>query len=248
MSDSQVRLQVATDRAAGKHIGDSRDRGKRGLGLIGHGDEPADDSATFVAGEVQDGEGAVVDCFAVDAVLRVEARCTQFVRDGPRSTGSALRRMGEQAAGSAASTPSLSYGLRRLIGLRRAVPVIDMQAVMIPVLWRGAELVERIGALVGAAHEVGLPVIAIQQTGPPSLSLRSHGPGLAGGPPVCASKTATRASVRARPTASSKPSWATSSERGITTVVVVGAATDFCVEATVRAAVCRGLDVALVGH
>ena len=40
------------------------------------------------------------------------------------------------------------------------------------------------------------------------------------------------------------------SERGITTVVVVGAATDFCVDATVRAAVSRGLNVDLVsdGH
>ena len=40
------------------------------------------------------------------------------------------------------------------------------------------------------------------------------------------------------------------SERGITTVVVVGAATDFCVDATVRAAVSCGLNVDLVsdGH
>ncbi|MGB0091860.1 MAG: isochorismatase family protein, partial [Solirubrobacteraceae bacterium] len=40
------------------------------------------------------------------------------------------------------------------------------------------------------------------------------------------------------------------SERGITTVVVVGAATDFCVDATVGAVVSRGLNVDLVsdGH
>ncbi|MGB0091702.1 MAG: isochorismatase family protein [Solirubrobacteraceae bacterium] len=44
--------------------------------------------------------------------------------------------------------------------MRRALLVIDMQEVMRQVLWRGAELAERIAQLVAAAHQSGAPIIA----------------------------------------------------------------------------------------
>jgi nicotinamidase-related amidase len=43
--------------------------------------------------------------------------------------------------------------------MRRALLVIDMQEVMRQVLWRG-ELAERIGQVLAAAHQSGVPVIA----------------------------------------------------------------------------------------
>ncbi len=49
----------------------------------------------------------------------------------------------------------------------RAPLIIDMQEVLIPVIWRGEELVDRIAVLAKSAREEGVPVIAIQQTGPP---------------------------------------------------------------------------------
>ncbi|MDQ6805864.1 MAG: isochorismatase family protein [Actinomycetota bacterium] len=45
--------------------------------------------------------------------------------------------------------------------------IIDMQEAMRPVIWRFEELANRIAGLVQKAREQGVPVIAVQQTGPP---------------------------------------------------------------------------------
>jgi hypothetical protein len=55
-------------------------------------------------------------------------------------------------------------GLRSLSGMRRSLWVIDVQGGMRQVLWWGAELAQRIGQLVAAAHQSGVSVIAIRQT------------------------------------------------------------------------------------
>jgi nicotinamidase-related amidase len=134
--------------------------------------------------------------------------------------------------------------------MRRALLVIDMQEVMRPVLWRGAELVERIAKLVTAAHQSGVPVIAIQQTGPPGSPFDPSGPGWQVDARLCLREGDMRVRKSATDSFYETELGDLLSERGITTVVVVGAATDFCVDATVRAAVSCGLNVDLVsdGH
>ncbi len=125
-----------------------------------------------------------------------------------------------------------------------------MQQVMRPVLWRGAELVERIAQLVAAAHRARVPVIAIQQTGPVGSPFDPADPGWRPDPRLCLADTDLRISKSATDSFFGTELGDVLSERHITTLVVVGAATDFCVDATVRAAVSREFNVDLVsdGH
>jgi len=44
--------------------------------------------------------------------------------------------------------------------------IIDMQSALVPNLWRGEELADRIALLAQRARSQGAPVVAIQQTGP----------------------------------------------------------------------------------
>jgi nicotinamidase-related amidase len=134
--------------------------------------------------------------------------------------------------------------------MRRALLVIDMQEVMRPVLWRGAELVERIAELVAAAHQSGVPVIAIQQTGPSGSPFDPDSPGWQVDSRLCLKDGDMRVRKSATDSFYETELGDLLSERGITTVVVVGAATEFCVDATVRAAASHGFDVDLVrdGH
>lgn len=125
-----------------------------------------------------------------------------------------------------------------------------MQAAIVPDLWRGAELAERIGELVGAAHEADVPVVAIQQTGPPGSPFDPASPGWQLDPRLRVADSDLRIRKGATDSFFGTQLGALLAERGITTVIVVGAATDFCVDATVRAAVSHGLNVDLVsdGH
>ena len=140
--------------------------------------------------------------------------------------------------------------MRSLSGMQRALLVIDMQRMMRPVLWRGAELVERIVQLVAAAHRARVPAIAIQQTGPPGSPFDPADPGWQPDARLRLADTDLRISKSATDSFFGTELGDLLSERDITTVVVVGAATDFCVDATVRAAVSRGFNVDLVsdGH
>jgi nicotinamidase-related amidase len=128
--------------------------------------------------------------------------------------------------------------------------VIDMQAGMIPVLWQGAQLVERIGELISAARKAEVPVIAIQQTGPPGSPFDPVSPGWRLDARLGVGEGDLRIQKSATDSFFGTELGDVLSARGITTVIVVGAATDFCVDATVRAAVSRGLNVDLVsdGH
>lgn len=102
-----------------------------------------------------------------------------------------------------------------------ALLVVDVQVAFVPLIWRGEELVDRIASLVAAARAQGVPVIAVQQTGPAGTQLAS-GAGLAD----------------------------LLAARDVDTVVITGVATDYCVDATARSALSHGLDVVLVsdGH
>lgn len=141
-------------------------------------------------------------------------------------------------------------GLRSLCRMRRALVVIDMQQTMRQVLWRGADLVERIAELVAAAHRSGVPVIAIQQTGPQGSPFDPASTGWQLDPLLRLRDGDLRIRKSATDSFFNTELGDLLSERGIATVIVTGGATDYCVDATVRAAVSRGLNVDLVsdGH
>lgn len=121
---------------------------------------------------------------------------------------------------------------------------------MIPILWRGAELVDRIAQLAAQARARDVPVIVIQQTGPVGSPFDPATPGWE----ASARLQLRDSDLRIRKTATDS-FFDTElddvlNRHCVTTVVITGAATDYCVDATVRAALSRGLDVDLVsdGH
>ncbi|MGM1062497.1 isochorismatase family cysteine hydrolase [Saccharothrix sp. Mg75] len=131
-----------------------------------------------------------------------------------------------------------------------ALLIVDVQEMLVPVVWRGEELVARIASLARAARREGVPVVALRQVGPPGTAFGPEVPGtrlsplLGLGPEdVVVRKTATDAFYRTGLAA-------LLAERGVRTVVLTGVATDYCVDATARSALSHGLDVVLVsdGH
>ncbi|MCO1577360.1 cysteine hydrolase [Crossiella sp. SN42] len=131
--------------------------------------------------------------------------------------------------------------------MRPALLIVDMQEVLIPLIWRGAALADRIAALARTARDRGVPVIALRQTGDPGTLFDPESPGsqlstrLGLAPTdVVVPKTATDAFYRT-------DLAALLAERGVDTVVLTGVATDYCVDATARSALSHGLDVLLVG-
>ena len=88
-------------------------------------------------------------------------------------------------------------------------------------LWRGAELVERIAQLVAAAHRARVPVIAIQQTGPPGSPFDPADPARSGTQPGdrCPSATSQQLSLSAQqPTSVSMRPFAQRSAAGSTSI------------------------------
>jgi nicotinamidase-related amidase len=139
---------------------------------------------------------------------------------------------------------------RSIGGMPRALVVIDMQAALVPAMWRGDELAERLGGLVEEARANGVPVVYLQQDGPPDSPYAPGAPGW-------------RLDARVRPAADDIVIRKTATDgffrtelerelrdRGIDTLVVTGVASDFCVDSTVRSALSHGFDVQLVtdGH
>jgi nicotinamidase-related amidase len=132
----------------------------------------------------------------------------------------------------------------------RALLIVDMQEVLIPVVWRGEALAARIATLARSARDRDVPVIALQQTGPVGSSYDPGEPGwrLSGRLGIQASD------VRVRKAATDGFFRSDLADvlaaRDVGTVIVTGVATDYCVDATARSALSHGLDVVLVsdGH
>ncbi|MEV0678535.1 isochorismatase family cysteine hydrolase [Actinosynnema sp. NPDC050436] len=129
-----------------------------------------------------------------------------------------------------------------------ALVVVDLQEALVPLVWRGTELVDRIAALTRAARRAGTPVVALRQVGPAGTVLAPDSPG-------------SRLSARLGPADVVVPKTATDgfyrtdladqlARRGVGTIVLAGVATDYCVDATARSALSHDLDVVLVsdGH
>ncbi|RKT56993.1 isochorismatase family cysteine hydrolase [Saccharothrix australiensis] len=131
-----------------------------------------------------------------------------------------------------------------------ALVIVDVQEALVPLVWRGDELVDRISALARRARRHGAPVVALRQVGPAGSAFDPDHPGtrlsprLGLGPgDVVIDKTATDAFYRT-------DLAAVLAARAVDTVVLTGLATDYCVDATARSALSHGLDVVLVadGH
>jgi nicotinamidase-related amidase len=132
----------------------------------------------------------------------------------------------------------------------RALLLVDMQAAIVPAVWRGDELAVRLGGLVVQARAAGVPVVYLQQDGPPDSPFAPGAPGWQvdgrvqpGADDVVIRKTATDGFYRTDLERQLR-------DRGVDTLVVTGVASDFCVDSTVRSALSHGFDVQLVtdGH
>lgn len=131
--------------------------------------------------------------------------------------------------------------------MNAALVIVDMQELLVPVVWRGEELAGRIGALARQARRHGIPVVAVQQVGPSGSPFDPESPGaqlttrLGLAPTdVVVRKTATDAFYQTNLDSLLR-------ERRVDTVVLTGVATDYCVDATARSALSHEFDVVLVG-
>ena len=125
-----------------------------------------------------------------------------------------------------------------------------MQDALMPGIWRGDELADRIAVLAQSARDRHVPVIIIQQTGHAGSPLDPDKPGW---------QPSTRLGVlpddvRLRKSATDSFFGTDLADqlvaRTVDTVIIAGVATDYCVDATARSALSHGLDVVLVsdGH
>ncbi|AXB42308.1 isochorismatase family protein [Amycolatopsis albispora] len=128
-----------------------------------------------------------------------------------------------------------------------ALVIVDVQEMLVPLVWRGEELADRIAALARDARAHQVPVIAVRQVGPSGTAFDPDSPGaqfsarlgLEPGDALI-DKTATDAFYETRLAA-------LCADQDIDTLVLTGVATDFCVDATARSALSHGFDVVLVG-
>lgn len=130
--------------------------------------------------------------------------------------------------------------------MKPALVIVDVQEVLIPFIWRGAELADLIADLADRARAHGVPVVALQQVGGAMFAPEAPGTRLSARlrlqpQDFVVQKSATDGFYRS--------DLATLLE-DVDTIVLTGVATDYCVDATARAAVSREFDVVLVedGH
>ena len=126
--------------------------------------------------------------------------------------------------------------------MKPALVIVDVQEVLVPLIWRGAELADLIAGLADRARAQGVPVVALQQVGGAMFAPEAPGTRLSARlrlqpQDVVVQKSATDGFYRS--------DLATVLE-DVDTIVLTGVATDYCVDATARAAVSREFDVVLV--
>ncbi|MEV6238633.1 isochorismatase family protein [Lentzea sp. NPDC051838] len=128
----------------------------------------------------------------------------------------------------------------------QALVIVDMQEALIPVVWNGPELADRIADLADRARAQGVEVVALQQIGGPMFEPEAPGTALAQRlrlreQDIVIRKTATDGFYQ---------SDLHQALQDVDTIVLTGVGTDYCVDATARSAVSRGFDVILVedGH
>ncbi|NGY60133.1 isochorismatase family protein [Lentzea sp. NEAU-D13] len=130
--------------------------------------------------------------------------------------------------------------------MKPALVIVDVQEVLIPFIWRGAELADLIADLADRARAHGVPVVALQQVGGAMFAPEAPGTRLSARlrlqpQDFVVQKSATDGFYR---------SDLATLLKDVDTIVLTGVATDYCVDATARAAVSREFDVVLVedGH
>jgi nicotinamidase-related amidase len=132
----------------------------------------------------------------------------------------------------------------------KALLIVDMQEALIPVVWRGEELVDRIARLAMVARERDVPVVAIQQTGPPGTPFAPENPGwhLSSGLRIHDDDLRIRKTATDSFFATDLAALLTA--RSVDTVLLTGVSTEYCVDATARAALSHGFSVDLIadGH
>ncbi|MEU6153452.1 isochorismatase family protein [Actinosynnema sp. NPDC047251] len=128
-----------------------------------------------------------------------------------------------------------------------ALVIVDMQELMIPLVWRGEELAGRIAALARAAKRAGAPVLAVQQIGARGTAFDPDSPGTR----LSARLGLDRIDAVVRKSATDSfyrtDLAASLAARDVRTIVLAGVATDYCVDATARSALSHDLNVVLVG-
>jgi len=129
----------------------------------------------------------------------------------------------------------------------QALLIIDMQSALVPHLWRGEELADRIALLAQRARSQGAPVVAIQQTGPARSPFDPTDPGWQLSPRLHLSDEDLRVHKSAIDSFFRTDLAELLARLDVDTVVITGAATDYCVDATARSALSHGFDVVLVG-
>lgn len=116
-----------------------------------------------------------------------------------------------------------------------------------PELWRGEELADRMALLAERARDRGAPVVVTQQTGPAATSFAPINPGWQLSPRLRLHDDHLRLRKRATDRFFRANLAELLAERDVDTVVITGAATDYCVDATARSALSHGFDVIVVG-
>jgi nicotinamidase-related amidase len=132
--------------------------------------------------------------------------------------------------------------------MKAALLIVDMQELLIPLVWQGEALADRIAGLAREARRAGAKVVALRQIGPPGSTFDPAAP-----------ETRLSHRLALEPTDTVVEKTATDAFydtalaghlHDVDTVVITGVATDYCVDATARSAQSHGFDVILVsdGH